>query len=513
MRALLAAFLLAATAASADLSPGAEITDALPLAFIADINGDGLSDVVHSREVLVNQGNGVFTKRDLGLREGDLASLAIDVNGDGASDLLARDTKSSAPGAPPAQQTWRLYLNDGRMTFSPFVIPSEGYVPYAAKVDGDGREDIVLSRQRFNGSQNIGTEIKVLLSNGNGTFSERAPYRFPTRDPQYGIFDHLPTGDLDRDGRIDLVFRTGEELVIARGIGNGDFAPAEIRYLPMQPFGFSHTEVADVDGDGNLDVIIAGFRRISVFFGDGRGAFPRFQWAAIDKVREAVIPSWAVIPHPPGTPGLTPDNISQPRILAVGQFIGQGRTEIAAGTGEGDVVVFAYENGALREVGRETTAHLGADVQRGAFHARGKSDLLVTWNYSYPAQRPRPRVLNAEPRPLEPPSPRREIRTRAFRGIASAESIFDVQASGDCIAFSETWMLTREGIFGRNADRTVETTIESGVLSFRVAAPSSMSAQWPITGALRANGRRYEGIVEMDTPCGFAPVTLIAVPR
>ena len=104
-------------------------------------------------------------------------------------------------------------------------------------------------------------------------------------------------------------------------------------------------------------------------------------------------------------------------------------------------------------------------------------------------------------------APSRDSRTRAIRGNTNALT-FDVQVSGECVSASETWTLTREGIFGR--DRTVETVLENGVLSFR------LNTSWSPTtthGALHANGRRYEGTVEMETSCGWKYVTFVATAR
>jgi FG-GAP-like repeat len=513
MRALTTAlFVLCAFPSAAGLTIGAIVPDARALSRPADVNGDGLTDLIQERDAILNQGGGIFVVRSLGLADGDHALDWLDANGDGIADILANDTKSNGPGGSPAKQTYRVYIagDNGRYA-NGVVVPNNEGVPYIAEVNGDGKEDIVLLRPVFAGNRNLGTEVQVLISKGDGTFTPRTPFRIG-RDPQISLSNRLAAGDLDRDGRPDLVIRTYDELAILRGTGNGDFA-VEARYLPGQPFGYNATKFADVDGDGNLDVLLAGQRTVRVFLGDGTGRLPRLATAAIEQVREPVYPPWLVIVPPPGgAPPLTPVNAGQPRTLAIGQFIEKGRTEIAAPAGEGDVVIFAWERGALREVARVQTDLLLPDLHAGAFLGEGRTDLYATWNFGYQAQRPLPKILAAEPKTPDAPEPPRSLRTRALRGGGPRPLVFDVEATGECVTSRDTWTLSRDGVFGseKTGERTVETVLEGGVLSFRLQAPWTVS---PAYGALSANGLRYEGRVEIETPCGWKFVTLVATVR
>lgn len=505
--ALVVAF-CAALPLAAELTLGARVPEGKALPVVVDLNGDGLTDLVQDRVVLLNQGAGVFLSRDLGLAHDDRVMDWLDANGDGRPDLLTRERRSSGSG--PSAYIYRVYLADERMRFPTrhTIETTEFFEPYIAEVNGDGKEDLVLEQQLFVGNKNVATEMKVLLSKGDGTFTARPPFRF-ARNAHLGLYHRLLAGDVDRDGRRDLVVRTNEELVVLRGIGNGELAAAEERYLPWSPFGWWETELEDVDRDGNLDVVMAGFRVVRVLFGDGRGGFPRVSYARVAKLRETIIPPFAQVPHPPELPPVTPDTNPQPRTLAFGEFIGKGRTEIAAGTGEGDVVIFAIERGALREVGRIATELLSADVHAGAFFARGRTDLYVTWNFFYPPERPQSRLLYADPKPVDEPQPVAG-RTRAVRGSMVQTTRLHVEASGGCVNVDEQWTLTREGIFGIDRAHGVETAMESGLLAFRLTAPW---APEPVQMTLQANGRSYEGALDIVTNCGAQVVTFRATPR
>ena len=65
-------------------------------------------------------------------------------------------------------------------------------------------------------------------------------------------------------------------------------------------------------------------------------------------------------------------------------------------------------------------------------------------------------------------------------------------------------------LLSRPADRTAETAIENGVLSFRVTAPWAPKSA---SGALQPNGRRWEGVAEVETGCGWRKVAFVATPR
>jgi hypothetical protein len=474
---------------------------------VGDVNGDGLTDLIHDRYVLLNAGGGTFTKRDLGLSGSDSVVEWIDVNGDGRADLLTGDRPMNGPGITPAARKYRIYIAGNNLNFGTGFPLETGdvYVPYVADVNADGKEDIVMVRAIEVGPRTVASEVKILLSRGDGTFRTRPTFRIP-KDPQFGRTRRLLARDLDRDGRPDLVIRTAEELVVLRGRGNGDFAPAERRYIPYWPFGGWTLELVDVDNDGNLDLLMPGFfRYVRVLLGDGRGNFPRTSAIQLRQYR----------PYPvfTGPFEIDYDTATSPRNFAIGQFVRNGRTEIAVGTYEGDLVVLAWENGKLREVGRMETEYKNPDLHLGAFRQPGKNDLYITWNDGYGANRPMNRLLYAEPgAALAQASP--AGRGRAVRGWPSQEMKFDVQMAGSCAPEAgDRWTLARDGMFGvdEKTERTVEAVLENDSLSFRFTAPWTAS---PIAGSLTRVDGTFTGTVEAETTtCGWVNVQITARQR
>ena len=112
-------------------------------------------------------------------------------------------------------------------------------------MNGDQRLDIVISH----GSN----DVSVLLNNGKGVFAPApgSPYNLGTEGWE------LAVGDVNRDGKKDLVVATVESVTVLLSDGRG-FVPA-----PGSPFhagpGSYHLAVGDVNGDGKLDVAAASF--------------------------------------------------------------------------------------------------------------------------------------------------------------------------------------------------------------------------------------------------------------
>jgi hypothetical protein len=122
-------------------------------------------------------------------------------------------------------------------------------------------------------------DVIVLLGEGNGQFIPAPGSPFVARAPGKKPHTHsLVTGDVNRDGAIDLVTANNEDddVSVLLGDGNGRFAPA-----PRSPFAVGRSPyplaLGDVNGDQCLDIIAPnsapGVRTLTVLLGDGRGEF------------------------------------------------------------------------------------------------------------------------------------------------------------------------------------------------------------------------------------------------
>jgi len=122
-----------------------------------------------------------------------------------------------------------------------------------ADVNGDGNKDLVCG----NGA--------VLLGNGKGAFTAVATAAFPYSTANPGGFGvGMASGDINNDGRIDLVVDTGETITTYLGNGNGTFTTGA-SYAGINNSGY--VTVSDLDGDGNLD-IYTGLANSGIYSGD-----------------------------------------------------------------------------------------------------------------------------------------------------------------------------------------------------------------------------------------------------
>jgi hypothetical protein len=500
--------LFLAAAAVAQLTPGGVVRSGEPFPVVADFNGDGLDDLIQEHNVVLNDGVHLTDVRDLGLPPGERVVGVLDVNRDHIPDLLTLWSLAAVPpwcdpqGAP-AEPRYRLYLGNAARQYTAPSDVTTGPQPYVADVDGDGADDFVLMKDiRPDGFRSVATEVTILRSRGDGTFERLVPFRIP-ESPQVYPEVRLLAGDVDHDGVTDLVIRCVYDLVILHGTGGGAFT-VESRYLPQDmQYGWWSTRLADVDGDSNLDVIMAGFRNLRVFFGNGRGGFPRTTLTSIAKLHDAV-----GLAFDPG-PGV--NKMNQPRDLAVGHFTRSDQMQIAAGMGEGDLVVFGWEQGALREVSRTSTEFWLLTVRPGTFHRTGLDDVYVMGTLIWGDVYPRPRVFNGAPGGLSTSStPAPAGRVRASRPLPSAESSLAMQIRGECFdEATERWQFARDGAFGRaqSGETVIETVFDGPLIYFRLTAPY---AKAPVMGILTEDHGSYSGTAQVWTSCGMKNATVTA---
>jgi uncharacterized protein (TIGR03437 family) len=250
-------------------SPVAYATNGIPVATaIVDLNGDGKPDLVTTNptgaNVFLNNGDGTF-RAGAGLTGNPWTRLAVaDFNGDGKPDVAVVDSQTTYSGA--TSSTVEILLSNGEGTFAAPLSttvpgPNEGGF-LTGDFNGDGKTDLVLS-YTMDGFTPI---VAFYPGKGDGTFG--TPSVLPV------VAFTLGAGDLNRDGKLDLVTANYQTATLDVLLGNGDGtfqAPVTISNSDV-----SSITTADLNGDGNPDLILGdccGYTEASYMLGNGDGTF------------------------------------------------------------------------------------------------------------------------------------------------------------------------------------------------------------------------------------------------
>ncbi len=211
---------------------------------------------------------------------GGYSSQAVavgDFNGDGKPDLAIANFYYCNPYPTCTDGVVGVLLGNGDGTFRPAVGydtgGSQAVSVAVADVNGDGRLDLVVANQ-------LSDTVAVLLGNGDGTFQPAVTYNL-TSMYTGTIPDSVTVADVNGDGRPDLVVAMyGTQVEVLLGNGDGTFQPPVIYGQLCCGTGF--VAVADVNGDGKPDLVVAKgngsletfpMGAVSVMLGNGDGSF------------------------------------------------------------------------------------------------------------------------------------------------------------------------------------------------------------------------------------------------
>jgi hypothetical protein len=233
-----------------------------------DVNGDGLEDIVSGRYVYLNPGKnmaGTWTRSDFGVNVDGM--LAVDVDGDGQSDVIAESL--------PAVY-WLKPLDRSATTWKATLI---GMVPATEHVNSQG---YVLAQIVHGGPP------EIVLTGGNGIYYFEIPEEphagnWPRKQIATGTSEEgIHVGDIDRDGEIDIAggSKDGHNLHWWKNPGNkpGEWAKFTVGQTAEWA---DRCAVADINQDGRLDIVVSeetSYRGASVYWFEQPADFRSPKW-------------------------------------------------------------------------------------------------------------------------------------------------------------------------------------------------------------------------------------------
>ncbi len=328
-------------------------------------NGDGTFQAAHQYSV----GPGLSEALTAGYRQVALA----DLTGSGVQDIVVPNFRAGDVS---------VLLGNGNGTFQPqrtFDAVSSPDALVTGNFTGNGVTDVAVL-QNFPQEGGV-SKLAILIGRGDGTFKPAVTY--PT------IFNNgagpMVVGDFTGNGIDDImVFSKNEpEAELFLGNGDGTFQPGTSIKLPEQVFA---AQAVDLSGNGILDLVITGTNtgNVYVMMGKGDGTFP----PALTKTYNAMLPKpggdvgvygLAVTDFGSasgnGTPG-SPDGL--PDIIVTAQDrSGSGPGEVIMLPGVGVDSAGNYTLGAPVVLANLTTA---GKIAVGDFTGNGASDIAATDN-------------------------------------------------------------------------------------------------------------------------------------
>ena len=223
--------------------------------------------------------------------------------------------------------------------------------------NNDGKADVAVSTSGY---------ITILLGNGDGTLQHKADYSASAPSS-------ITVGDFNADGKLDLAFTGYYDVLVMLGNGDGTFQTAVSYSLPGNS---TSVAVGDANGDGKADLIVAisGMQpcmgNVCTWIDGGIGVLPGNGDGTFGAVAKTTV-------------------AGSPAQVALSDFNGDGKIDIVAANlggmisinnprpGSGATVMLGNGDGTFQPAVTYPAGNSPDAVAIGDFNGDGKPDLAI----------------------------------------------------------------------------------------------------------------------------------------
>ena len=235
------------------------------------------------------------------------------------------------------------------ITFKGAKVFGTGIKPQSVAVgdfNNDGCLDVAVANELGFHS------LSILMGRGNGTFLKQTVYDLDN----FGDGKAVVIGDLNKDGKIDLVVADEGHSTVAVFLGKGDGTFQTQKHTALN--GPAHSiALGDFNGDGKADLVVTDNVYVSVLLGNGNGTFQ--------------------------TQKIYYRDGSHPEFVTIGDFNRDGKLDLAvANAGSNNIsILLGNGNGTFLPHKAYTTGNQPSFVTVGDFNGDNKVDLVVANSY------------------------------------------------------------------------------------------------------------------------------------
>ena len=180
----------------------------------------------------------------------------VDMNNDGLEDIFYPYTSDGEFNSKPDVfiNKGKTYISDNSMLPSDYNGNQTTRKTIVGDFNNDSLPDLFLCNHGYESNNYWPGETNTLLLSDKKT----GKYKLGTLPDIGKSFWHGgASGDLNKDGNIDIVVTAGNSIKVLYGSGNGSFNATDWKYKGAS--GYLTIEILDVNKDNQLDIIMTGF--------------------------------------------------------------------------------------------------------------------------------------------------------------------------------------------------------------------------------------------------------------